>query len=369
MRNKKLVIVNSLSNGGAEKVTSLLVDYYDKNNVDFDILLLNDSINYPISESVEKRILRFPRTPFFVFKLAIFLLKSRYTSIQSHLFYSNYLNAFLKIIGFKHKAILVHCVSFTSKFKGSPLKYFGHRLLMKCLYRRGDIHIFKSKGMALDYLNYFKPKSYQVIHNPILNNITVKPKDTSSVYPFKIAVVSRFHATKRHRDLIDISLSLPFAHQFHLYGGGEGQSDFSKLVINNGLEENFIFHGRVDNVIEELKSNSLYISCSEAEGFPNALIEAMAVGLPVIHSDCRDGPREILMDHFDNYSMIIPKTKCFFADYGVMCEVGDIIAFKEALITVHSDAVLLNRLSELARSRYKYYSNFSVYEKYLSTLK
>ena len=65
---------------------------------------------------------------------------------------------------------------------------------------------------------------------------------------------------------------------------GDG-ADFSKLKEKYGNEKNVIMTGSVNNVNEYLQASDIYIASSKSEGLPNGVLEAMAVGLPVILSD------------------------------------------------------------------------------------
>ena len=56
------------------------------------------------------------------------------------------------------------------------------------------------------------------------------------------------------------------------------------------------FTGNLTDPFPEIDAADLYVLPSNREGFPNALLEAMALGKPVIATDCRTGPREILLD-------------------------------------------------------------------------
>lgn len=85
---------------------------------------------------------------------------------------------------------------------------------------------------------------------------------------------------------------------------GKGEfTAYRELAKGLGIEEDVYFTGLKKNPYPYLKRGSLYVLTSYYEGFPNAMVEAMSMGLPVIATDCMTGPREILEDR---YGILIP---------------------------------------------------------------
>lgn len=85
---------------------------------------------------------------------------------------------------------------------------------------------------------------------------------------------------------------------------GEGGFEaYRELARGLGIADAVCFTGLRKNPYPYLKRGSLYVLTSRYEGFPNAMVEAMALGLPVIATDCMTGPREILEDR---YGVLIP---------------------------------------------------------------
>ena len=82
--------------------------------------------------------------------------------------------------------------------------------------------------------------------------------------------------------------------------GQENVSDFLRTVIREtGLSEHVLLLGFHMNPYPYVSRSDAYVMTSFNEGFPNALVEAMSLGLPAIASDCRSGPREILAPDTD----------------------------------------------------------------------
>lgn len=84
-----------------------------------------------------------------------------------------------------------------------------------------------------------------------------------------------------------------------IVGTGPEASQLQQEVQRLGLEQTVQVVGLLPNVTEVLCRSSLFVMSSRFEGFPNALLEAMACGLPVISFDCPSGPAEIIRDGVD----------------------------------------------------------------------
>ena len=79
-----------------------------------------------------------------------------------------------------------------------------------------------------------------------------------------------------------------------ILGEGEERSKLETLVQELGLEKEVSLPGFVDNPYKYMKRAAVFVLSSRWEGFPNVLVEAMALGTPVVSTDCPNGPAEIL---------------------------------------------------------------------------
>lgn len=90
-----------------------------------------------------------------------------------------------------------------------------------------------------------------------------------------------------------------------IIGDGEFE-EYRELAKALGIEEDVYFTGVKKNPFPYLHEAKVYVLTSYNEGFPNALVEAMALGIPAIATDCLTGPGEILQKGNESYGVLIP---------------------------------------------------------------
>lgn len=367
--NKIVLLINSLGTGGAEKVFVKIANMYAKNVGEIKVISLIKKIDYQPSSKVNVDFLSSNKKlsplllPIYLYRFFKFCLKNRPKLVQSHLFWSNYLNIIVSIF-VRHKTQLVHCVSFESKFSSGIVRIF-HYFLCLFLLRRASLNIFKSFEMRDEYIRLFSisKEKTKVIYNPVNKPPKNLQKPFSSIdKSIHISVVGRFHSTKRHNDLIDIAKILNSQIIFHCIGTGELFNSFKNKVFKEKLQENFIFYGWSKDPLSIMRTTDIYLSCSEAEGFPNSLIDAMSIGLPVIHTDCRTGPKEILG------SVVFGDELYYKREFGITYSVGDVAAVTQAIKDFIDNKLDGHFYSKQSVSRVQELSEIDSYGMYLDLL-
>jgi N-acetylgalactosamine-N,N'-diacetylbacillosaminyl-diphospho-undecaprenol 4-alpha-N-acetylgalactosaminyltransferase len=214
--------------------------------------------------------------------------------------------------------------------------------------------------------NYGIKIDTSVIYNPIL---TVNEKPSLPVYDnpeqiFKVVTVGRLTPVKNQKGLITSISSLPSNFYLDIYGDGQLETELQKLINELGVSERVVLKGNVTKVKEKIVKNHCFVLSSLTEGFPNVVLEAMSVGLPVISTNCMSGPLELLND---NEKITILKGSFYKAKYGLLVNVNDNLGMAQAIKYFQNNPVERKLYSNLSFERAKVYdiSNIGVHVKQL----
>lgn len=169
-------------------------------------------------------------------------------------------------------------------------------------FSKADFYVFQTEGAKACFDDKIKARS-RIIPNPIFNLTSctdVIKRDK------RIVNVARLDKMQKRQDIL-IEAFNKFCkyndeYTLDLYGDGPDEAELCQMARGN---DRIAFHGAVRKVVEEIKSASMFVLTSDFEGIPNALMEAMALGLPCISTDCTPGGAALLIKNGVN-GILVP---------------------------------------------------------------
>lgn len=190
------------------------------------------------------------------------------------------------------------------------------KLLMKGLYPYADAVVCVSRGVASEVKEILPSKhkgKVSVIYNPVIDHrFILKSNEMLDIPLVKednekwIVSIGRLSEEKNLQMLIKAYHGLGNRHNAKLLiiGNGPEKEKLNQLVFKLGLEKEVLFKGFQKNPYPYLKKADVFVLSSDREGLPTVLIEALYFKVPIISTDCKSGPREILKD--GKYGVLVP---------------------------------------------------------------
>ncbi|WP_440945533.1 glycosyltransferase [Methanosarcina sp. T3] len=319
---KLLMLITSLAGGGAERVASELSLNLNQ-NIDRRIVILTDKVTYPSNESPLSLDIKFQKplaiSVFYAFIKGTVtyrrLIKENKPQFSlSFLALDNLINIASSYGNNKITNIISVHTSISMKYPDS-LKNRIIKYMMSKTYQRADLIIAVSEGVRGELicdLN-INPDKVKVLYNPVdLDNVKkLAEKEIDSNDWFDedtplIVNMGRLTRAKGQWHLIRAFSELRQHKKCKLaiIGYGELKDYLESLVEQLNLSDDVIFLGWQENPYKYISRASFFVLSSVWEALPYALTEAMACGCPIISTDCKYGPREILSD--GKYGVLVP---------------------------------------------------------------
>lgn len=354
-----MFIINSIGSGGAESALFNVIKGIP-NNVGEDtrihLVLLDDEVQLkPIPANVELHILDAKRSLLRSLIQCYKLFKQIEPDIVvSFLVRANMVNSSLRKLSLYKASIVCERMHLSShlRFQLSGVKAWFANSLPQLLYKNNDLVLGVSSGVTDDLVvNYSVPlKKTKTIYNPY--DIALLKRQAKQGLPENlllpehfVVTVGRLTKSKDQSTLLKGFAKANTTLSLVIIGIGDLEPDMHDLATELGISDRVVFTGYLKNPHAVIARASFFISTSRNEGFPNALLESMALAKPVAFTSCDSGPAEILGKH-QNYKAT-QLTEC---DYGLLIPEGSVEDVASA-IELYGDNETLSKYSALSVKR------------------
>lgn len=374
-KTKKNIAILSitLGSGGAEKVISLLLKEL-RMDYNVTLVLFHNTIHFPIPEGITVNVLsdnppdrafylKFIDTFRYINKYFRFIKRNEIDISISFLAFPNLINGIVSTFNKKVKTIISER-GFPSDNVTSKLSFFISKLFYPIFYNRCNKLFSNSVHINNDLKDNFGIKiPMEVIYNPIeLPEQTIVPISlNTNTEKLKAITAGTLNKRKNQIMIIRAIRESILDYDFTILGGGDLEEYLKEEIIKGNIENSVRLGGRVKNVNEHLLSSQCFVLCSFTEGFPNALLEAMAIGLPCISTNCLSGPLELLNENED---ITINEGEFYIGKYGLLVNNDDHSGLRKALDYFHTNPEEREKYSALSLQRSKQYNLENIYSKF-----
>ena len=320
-------MISSLSGGGAENVCISIANSFANNNwtVDLVILNLNDDVfSNRLSNKINLTVLNVKHARSSIIPLLKYIYQKRVNNVLVFNYELSVILVILRtILKLKINIITRNINTISIKIKKFGEQNFWTRYVVKNLikyfYQKSDHIVNQCEYMQNDLITYFPKvsKNSSVIFNPLPEHLSnfIKNCDFNKIIKRNyLLCVGRLEKQKAFHLAIKafagISEEFPNL-RLKIVGKGILENDLkqeaSKLNILNKID----FEGFQKNIIPYYLYANATLLTSSYEGYPNVLIESIAMNTPVISFDCPGGPNEIINNGINGFLVKYPDVKDF----------------------------------------------------------
>lgn len=251
----------------------------------------------------------------------------------------------------------------TSAHLGEGLAGQLGRKLVHISYRHATHIIAVSRGVADDLIDAFDVPDdiISVIANPVdTARIAGQALEKQPAHPDEpyIIAMGRLVENKNFGLLIDAFAAALVPGKLIIIGDGPLRATLKQQIADHGLEQKIILTGFVQNPFPLLAHAQFFVLPSNAEGFPNGLVEAMSTGTAVISTNCKSGPSEILANNSK-----LKVAKMTPVDFGILVPCNDVKAMVDSL-HYFQNVETRQRFAQLALTRTKDYTPEKAAQRY-----
>jgi glycosyltransferase involved in cell wall biosynthesis len=202
------------------------------------------------------------------------------------------------------QVVTIHTARSADDMVGKAKLKMLYDSLSRILYPFSKHVVAVSEAVAQDSRTYFGLKNVKVIYNPVVTPSLYTKSQAQPQHPFfqaksspVLLAIGRLTTQKDFGTLLRAFALIRKQQEAKLLilGEGEDREMLESLAKELGISQDLSMPGFVDNPYPYIKEADVLVSSSAWEGLPTVLIEALALGTPVVATDCPGGSGEILM--------------------------------------------------------------------------
>ena len=357
---KGIYVINSLEGGGAERVFATLISLIaaDEKRDFIEIVILdetNEVYKLPKGIIIHRLVGRNPLLKFIRYLNIVGKIQPDY--VVSFLTRANNFNV-LGALVYGYQSLISERSNTAGRLCGRFVKL--KRGVVKYFYSRADGVIAVSRGVKNCLVDEFSlaPSKIYILNNGVDIQAIENRAKTSGLSIDKpyIVAMGRLVSTKGFDCLLRAYSNANIKAELRILGDGPEKVRLKALSKKLKIEHKVHFEGFKDNPHQYILHSLFFVLPSELEGFPNALVEALALKKAVLSTDCADGPSEIL-----ELTTKIGRETYRCAKYGVLVNVHDQFALAKGLRLLEHNKLLREGYEKLANDAVEKYSHDQFY--------
>lgn len=327
--------IHSLTKGGAERAVSNLANEFCELNHEVSVITsIRSDSEYTLNEGINRIVLYegkgktsyFFRYAFLTRRLRQVCKKYKFDVLIPFISGSSF-RAIMATFGMKTRVIASVRNDPNFEYSGKVGAFIGKKVLPLvdgCVFQTEDAKTWFPSDLqekSIVIKNAINPVFFTAKRHPVKN---------------RIVTVGRLAHQKNQALLIDafydVSKEIKDT-ELYIFGKGECYHELTSKISHLNLTGKVHLMGETNKVLEELEKADIFVLSSNFEGMPNALMEAMAVGVPCISTDCPCGGARSLINDGAN---------------GLLVSVNDILDMSQAIKKLLNDDSLKKQIGEQA---------------------
>ncbi len=297
------IVTPNLLPGGAERVLSFVAREInqDEFKVSFAVFGHKKDASYDLGH-VKTTFFERSRVLYGLFDFFHFLRRQKPDIVVTAIGHLNTMAAYMSWFFPKTKFVAREVNVLSALHKYADIKFSPFRIFEKNRFRFFDAVICQSRDMRddLEESYRFDHDKMVVINNPVTDGFRLKTR-IPPIKPFQLITVGRLDKEKGYDRLLKVLSRAEFDFSYTIIGRGTEKDKLEELTRELGLTSRVRHIEYTSEVNAYLQESHVYLQGAYTEGFPNALIESMAVGTPVLAYDAPGGLNEIILDGINGY--------------------------------------------------------------------